>query len=72
MPPDPTPATVDLLAGLNGAPVPVDTAVARVGQRRRQGTEHAHALDAQGVRHLARLFEVPSTDEGMEILLVES
>ena len=56
---------------LHYLPVPVDTAVARVEQRSGRGTDHAHALDASGVRHLARLFEVPATDEGLEILVVE-
>ena len=57
---------------LHYLPLPVDTAVTRVEHRSRQRADHAHTLDAVGVRHLARLFEVPASDEGMEIFVVES
>jgi predicted kinase len=38
---------------------------------RRQGVDGAHVLDADAVRHLERLFEEPSPDEGLEVRVVE-
>lgn len=52
--------------------VPVGTAIAREEHRRRRGAEHVHALDAEAIEHLHRLFEPPSTDEGLELHLVEA
>lgn len=51
--------------------VSVDTAIQQVERRRREGDANAHALDADAVRHLARLFEVPTTEEGIELRVVE-
>ena len=51
--------------------VPLETAIARVEQRADDGVPGAHVLDAEAVRHLASIFEVPATDEGMEVRIVE-
>jgi len=51
--------------------VPVETAVQRVERRRREGVAVAHVLDADAVRHLARLFEAPTAQEGIELHVVE-
>ena len=51
--------------------VPLDTAIARAEQRAIDGSAGAHVLDAAAVRHLASIFEVPTSDEGMEIRIVE-
>lgn len=56
---------------LHYLPASVDTAIRHVGRRRRGGDAYSHALDADAVRHLARLFEVPSPDEGIELRVVE-
>lgn len=50
---------------------PLETAVARAEQRARDGDAGAHVLDPTAVRHLADLFEVPTSDEGLEIRTVE-
>jgi predicted kinase len=64
-----------LLAGhkpvLHYIRTPLETAITRVEQRARDGMAGAHVLDAEAVRHLATLFEVPTTDEDMEIRIVE-
>lgn len=51
--------------------VPVDTAIHQVEGRRRAGIATAHVLDAVAVRHLARLFEAPTAEEGIELRVVE-
>jgi hypothetical protein len=51
--------------------VPLDTAITRVEERANEGISGAHVLDAESVRHLASIFEVPTTDEGIEIHIVE-
>ena len=51
--------------------VPVDTAIRQAGRRRREGVANAHDLDADAVRHLARLFEAPTAGEGIELRVVE-
>lgn len=51
--------------------VPLETAITRVEQRARGGVAGAHVLDAEAVRHLASIFEVPTTDEGIEIRTVD-
>jgi predicted kinase len=51
--------------------VPVETAIRQVEARRSEGTAIAHALDADAVRHLARLFEAPTAAEGIEVRVVE-
>jgi hypothetical protein len=55
---------------LHHLPVPVETAVARVTERARAGVPFSHEVGADGVRHLAALFEPPSPDEGIEIRVV--
>lgn len=50
--------------------VPLETAIARVEQRAAEGVTGVHVLDAEAVRHLASIFEVPTTDEGLEIQTV--
>jgi hypothetical protein len=42
--------------------VPVETAIARVERRAADAASDAHLLDGPAVRHLARLFEVPTHD----------
>lgn len=51
--------------------VPLETAITRVEQRASEGIAGAHVLDAEAVRHLASIFEVPTSDEGIEIQIVE-
>ena len=51
--------------------VSVDTAIRQAERRRREGVATAHVLDAEAVRHLARLFEEPTTDEGIDLRFVE-
>jgi predicted kinase len=49
--------------------VPIDVAIARAEQR----TEAwAHDIDADGVRHLASIFEPPNAAEGIAIVRVPS
>jgi predicted kinase len=50
--------------------VPLDVAIARAEHRAASGVAGAHRLDAAAVRHLASLFEVPTADEGLPIILV--
>jgi predicted kinase len=50
--------------------VSVPTAIERAEQRLLDGSQVAHALDAEAIRHLHRLFEVPLPDEGMEVRVV--
>ena len=52
--------------------VSVDTAIKQVERRHREGDANTHALDADGVRHLARLFEAPTAEEGIELRFVGS
>jgi predicted kinase len=47
--------------------VSLETAIARTAQRARDGVATAHVVDEAAVRHLERLFEVPSDDEGIPI-----
>ncbi len=51
---------------------PVETAIRQVENRHREGDAIAHVLDADAVRHLARLFEVPTAEEGIELHVVEA
>lgn len=55
---------------LHHVAVPVERAVGRAERRRRAGDGASHALTAEGVRHLARIFEPPRADEGLEIRVV--
>ncbi|NCT91870.1 ATP-binding protein [Cellulomonas sp. APG4] len=55
---------------LHHVAVPLETALGRAEHRRCAGDETSHALTAEGVRHLARLFEPPTADEGLEIRVV--
>jgi len=48
--------------------VPVEVAVARGTARSARGPGDSHHLTADGIRHLATIFEPPSADEGMEII----
>lgn len=57
---------------LHYLPVPVETAISRVEHRRRQAFDDAHILDGNAVRHLARLFEAPTTDEGVEVRVIDA
>jgi predicted kinase len=50
--------------------VPLDTAIARAEQRAELDTPNSHDLDAAAVRHLAALFEPPTSDEGFEVRVV--
>lgn len=52
---------------LHHVDVPVETAIRRIQGRAAEGSGVAHVLDADGVRHLARIFEVPTPDEGIEL-----
>jgi predicted kinase len=56
---------------LHYLPVPVETAIERVEHRLREGFTGAHLLDADAVRHLERLFETPTADEGIEIRVIQ-
>jgi hypothetical protein len=56
---------------LHYLPGSLETALARAEQRRRHGTQGAHVLDEAGIRHLARLFEIPAHDEGLELHVVD-
>lgn len=58
-------------AVLHYVSVQVETAIEHVERRRREETPHAHVLDAEAVRHLARLFEPPTPEEGIEVHIVE-
>ena len=58
-------------AVLHYVSVQVETAIEQVERRRREETPHAHVLDAEAVRHLARLFEPPTPEEGIEVHIVE-
>ena len=49
----------------------VETAIARVEHRAALAHGADHVLDANAVRHLARLFETPTADEGIELRVVE-
>ena len=51
--------------------VPVKVAIARAETRAAANTAGAHRLDADAIRHLAALFEEPSEDEGLPIVLVQ-
>jgi hypothetical protein len=46
---------------------PLDAAVERVSNRATDGDPWSHRLDEAGVRHLARIFEPPGPDEGLDI-----
>lgn len=58
-------------AVLHHVRVPLDTAITRVEQRARAGVAGAHVLSADGVRHLASIFEPPSAGEGIVVLTVD-
>lgn len=47
--------------------VPLDVAIARAASRAAAQTSGAHILDAEGIRHLAAIFEGPGAEEGMAI-----
>ena len=49
---------------------PLDAAIARAEQRAAADVAGAHRLDAAAVRHLAALFEAPTADEGLPIVVV--
>ncbi len=51
--------------------VPLETAIARAEQRTSSGDSGTHVLDADAVRHLANIFEIPALDEGIEIRTVD-
>jgi predicted kinase len=51
--------------------VSLETAISRAEDRARVGTPGSHLLDAHGIRHMASIFEEPTADEGVEILLTE-
>lgn len=57
-------------AVLHHLATPVETAIERV-ERRAAEDSLSHRLDAQAVRHLAALFERPTEDEGMELVVVD-
>ncbi len=50
--------------------VPVETAVARVLSRASDGDPFSHKIDEAGVRHFSTIFEPPTVEEGVDILLV--
>jgi predicted kinase len=50
--------------------VPLDVAIARAERRAAADLAGAHRLDAAAVRHLAALFEAPTADEGLPIVIV--
>lgn len=55
---------------LHHVKVPVDVAIRRAEERARAQVGGAHLLTAADVRHLAQIFEPPSVDEGLEIVVV--
>jgi predicted kinase len=48
--------------------VPVATAVERARARRLTASLDTHRVDSEGVRHSARIFELPSETEGLTIV----
>ncbi len=51
---------------------PLQTAIERIEDRAARGVPGSHTLDAAGVRHLQTILEVPSSEEGLEIVRVSS
>ena len=62
--------TAGFPAVLHHVRTPLDVAIERVGARAAQGDPGSHRLEEGGVRHLARLFEPPHPDEGLDIRAV--
>ncbi len=51
--------------------VPLEVAIARAERRAVANVAGAHRLDATGQRHFATIFEAPTADEGLQIILVQ-
>lgn len=57
---------------LHHVSAPVETAIDRAESRAVAGVADAHVLTADGIRHLAGIFEKPHADEGIRLVVHDS